>query len=142
MNPDRYRRYRPLPPLPALSTVTNPPLYPPGNSGNAVTLTEPPVLLSRSEAEGARQKPIPAVEPSLAGDGTKTRDRTAAERMRRYRQRLRSHSMFVSGDVPTLDVEAAINTGWLTERESQDPAAILRAFLRIARHILHRGKIP
>jgi hypothetical protein len=72
---------------------------------------------------------------------TRPHDRTAAGRMRRHRARLKSGDIFVSGDIPALDVEAAINAGWLTDEDSQDPATILQKLLLPVRRLLHRGKL-
>jgi hypothetical protein len=49
-----------------------------------------------------------------------------ANRWRRYRARQKTGAVAVRGDVPLVLVEFLIELQWLDERDSRDPAKILR----------------
>lgn len=61
---------------------------------------------------------------------------SSAERTRRWRERSQARRMAVRGEAPFETVAALIETGELSEAESQSPELVVAALVRVAERTL------
>lgn len=64
------------------------------------------------------------------------RQRSSADRVRRFRERQKRNAMLVTIEVPTLQADRMVETGFLEEWDAENPTEIRRAIEKVLAQLL------